>query len=84
MVDAALGTQIPVETVDGKLNLRIPAGTQSGKIIKLSDRGVPFGNRRGDYLVAVRVEIPTKLSARQKELLEEFEGEPKRKGFFTR
>ncbi|MFI5240183.1 MAG: molecular chaperone DnaJ [Candidatus Saccharimonadia bacterium] len=84
MIDAALGTQIPVETVDGKLNLRIPAGTQSGKIIKLSDRGVPFGNRRGDHLVAVRVEIPTKLTSRQKELLEEFEGEPKRKGFFTR
>jgi len=77
MVEAALGTEVPVETVDGQVKLKIPAGTPSGKVIKLSDRGVPGlrGHRRGDHLVTVEVEIPTKLNARQKELLQEFEAE---------
>lgn len=84
MAEAALGTEIPVETVDGAVKLKIPAGTQSGKIFKLSDRGVPYpnGRGRGDHLVNVTVETPTKLTARQRQLLEEFGTEPKRHGFF--
>jgi len=71
---AALGTTVEVETIDGKVKLRVPAGTQSGKIFKLSDRGVPqlHGNRRGDHLVTVIVKTPTKLTGKQKKLLEEF------------
>lgn len=86
MVEAALGTEIPIETVDGELTLKIPAGTQSGRVFKLSDRGVPnpTGRGRGDHLVAVTVETPTKLTAHQRELLEQFAAEPKRKGFFGR
>ena len=77
MVEAALGTEVPVETVDGKVTLKIPAGTQSGKVFKLSERGVPAvrGHRRGDHLVEVEVEIPAKLSAKQKELLQQFDAE---------
>lgn len=84
MVEAALGTEVEVETVDGKVTMKIPAGTQSGKVLKLSGRGVPMVNRdrRGDHLVELTVEIPTKLTARQKELLEEFAKENGKKGFF--
>jgi molecular chaperone DnaJ len=84
MVEAALGTEIVVETVDGKVTLKIPSGTQSGKIFKLSDRGIPYtnGRGRGDHLVQIIVETPTKLTAHQKQLLEQFASEPKRKGFF--
>jgi molecular chaperone DnaJ len=74
MVEATLGTEIPVKTVDGELKLRIPAGTQSGKVFKLSGKGVPHVNssRRGDHLVSLEVEIPTKLTPRQRELMQEF------------
>src|SRR6185369_9733520 len=85
MAAAALGTEVEVETVDGTVTLKVPAGTQSGKVFKLSNRGVPVLGRssRGDHLVTVTAEIPTKLSGRQRELLEQFakEGSSK-KGFF--
>jgi molecular chaperone DnaJ len=87
MVAAALGIDVPIETVDGEVTLKIPAGTQSGKVFKLSERGVPSlnGRRRGDHLVHVSVETPTKLTARQRALLEEFQSEAGvKKGFFKR
>ncbi len=88
MVDAALGTEVKIETVDGPVTLKIPAGTQSGKVFKLSGRGVPGlgGRSRGDHLVTVEVDIPTKLSAKQRELLEQFASESghAKKGFFKR
>lgn len=70
---AALGAKVPVKTIDGGVDLKIPAGTQSGKIFILRGKGVPrfqhYG--RGDQLVEVIVKTPDKLSKRQKELLEE-------------
>jgi len=79
--EAALGTTVEVETIDGKVKLKVPAGTQSGKVFKLTDRGVPqlHGRQRGDHLVTVFVKTPTKLSSKQKKLLEEFS---KEKGWF--
>lgn len=73
MVDAALGTEIDVETVDGKIKMKIPAGTQSGSDFKLSGHGVPHLKRdtRGAHIVTIHVETPTKLSKQQKEILEE-------------
>ncbi len=70
---AALGSKIAVSTLDGEVMLKIPAGTQSGKVFKLSDRGVPHlrARGRGDHLVTVTVETPTSLSKKQKKLLEE-------------
>lgn len=72
MVDAALGTEIEVDTVDGPLVMKVPAGTQSGTDFKLTDHGVPHlrGSSRGDHIVTVHVDTPTKLSKKQKELLE--------------
>lgn len=76
MVDAALGTEIEVATVDGDVRMKIPAGTQSGTDFKLSNHGVPHlrGSSRGAHIVSVIVDTPTKLSKKQKELLEQFEG----------
>lgn len=73
MVDAALGTEIDIETVDGTVTMKVPAGTQSGTDFKLSNHGVPHMNRdsRGAHIVSVIVDTPTRLSKRQKELLEE-------------
>jgi len=84
MAAAALGTEIQVVTVDGDVTLKIPAGTQSGKVFKLSGRGVPGlnGRTRGDHLVPVTVETPTKLTAKQRELLEQFQTDSGKKGFF--
>ncbi|HKL48057.1 MAG TPA: DnaJ C-terminal domain-containing protein, partial [Desulfuromonadales bacterium] len=89
---AALGTETEVPTLDGKIKLKVPAGAQSGKIFKLSGKGIPHlqGYGRGDELVVIRVETPTRLNSRQKELLEEFAKEggedvhPLRSGFFEK
>ena len=89
---AALGCEIDVPTLDGKVRLKIPAGTQGGKIFKLTGKGIPVlqGYGRGDQLVVIRVETPTHLTSRQKELLEEFVREggedvhPLGKGFFDK
>jgi molecular chaperone DnaJ len=84
MVDAALGTEIAVDTVDGKIKMKIPAGTQSGTDFKLSGHGVPHlhSDRRGAHIVSIIVDTPTKLSKKQKELLEQFDGH-KKKGIFS-
>ena len=80
MVDAALGCEIEVETVDGSITMKVPAGTQSGTPFKLSGHGVPFRNDgdRGPHIVTVVVETPKNLSKKQKELLEEFKKSKKR------
>lgn len=77
MVDAALGTEIEVDTVDGPVRMKIPAGTQGGSDFKLSNHGVPHmrGTTRGAHIVTIQVETPNKLSKRQRELLEEFASE---------
>lgn len=71
--DAALGTKVDVETVDGKVTLKIPEGTQSGKVFILKSKGVPHlrGKGRGDHLVEVIVKTPTNLTKKQKQLLDE-------------
>lgn len=84
MVGAALGTEIEVDTVDGKVRMKIPAGTQSGSDFKLSGHGVPHlrGSSRGAHIVTVVVDTPTKLSRQQKELLEQFNAPAKKRGIF--
>lgn len=84
MVDAALGTVIDVETVDGMIQMKIPAGTQSGDDFKLSGHGVPSPNsdRRGPHIVNIVVKTPTRLSKKQKDLLEQFK-KAQRKGLFS-
>ena len=84
MVDASLGTEISVETVDGPVVMKVPAGTQSGTDFKLSGHGVPHikSGQRGAHIVTVVVDTPIKLSKDQKELLEKFKSSAGKKGFF--
>ena len=99
-VHAALGTEIEVPTLEGTVKLKVPAGTQSGKVLRLRGEGLPplqprmpieqLHKMRGDLYVRTFVEVPTRLNERQRELLEEFAEEsgeevsPVTKGFLDK
>jgi molecular chaperone DnaJ len=74
LAKAILGGEVEVPTLNGKVSMKIPAGTQSGRIFRLKEKGMPDLRARatGDELVRVNVEIPTRLTARQRQLIEEF------------
>jgi molecular chaperone DnaJ len=74
MVQAALGAELDVPTLEGKVKLKVPAGTQSGKVMRLRGKGLPTlrSTSRGDQLLHLFVETPTKLTRAQRELLEQF------------
>lgn len=80
---AALGDEVEVETVQGKVKIRIPQGTQPDTLIRLRGKGVKMlrGQGYGDHYVRVKIVIPKNLTGRQKELLKEFEGQ-KKSGWF--
>jgi molecular chaperone DnaJ len=84
MADAALGAELDVDTVDGKVRMKVPAGTQSGTDFKLSGHGVPHmrSDSRGAHIVTIVVDTPTKLTKQQKELLEQFGASGKKRGIF--
>ncbi len=73
---AALGAEIMVPTMEGEHHLKIPEGTQSGSTFRVRHKGVPVVNShgKGDLFVEVKVQIPTKLNKRQRELLQELDG----------
>ena len=90
---AALGDELQVPTLDGKVKYSIPAGTQPGDVFKLRDKGIPNvnGRGRGDQLVRIVVDVPKNLTPRQKELIRELgkefgqnniHEEEEKKGFF--
>ena len=88
---AALGAQIEVPTIDGKMSFEIPEGTQTGKQFAMGGKGIPYvnnPNRRGNQYFTVVVETPTRLTKEQKELLRQLDesldgkSSPKRKKFF--
>ena len=74
---AALGTEIETETVDGKVKVKIPAGTQSGRQFRLKGKGIPILNssKRGDHIVTAKVVTPTKLTKKEKELFKKLADE---------
>lgn len=84
MTEAVLGGVEEVETVQGKVKLKIPQGTQPGTLIRIKGKGVKHVNSTsyGDHYVRVQIEVPQKLSSRQKELLEEFEKESSKRRWF--
>jgi len=92
IAQAALGADVEVPTVDGPAKLSIPAGTQPGKIFTMRGKGVPHlrANGRGDQLVVVNVEVPTRISPEQRKLFEELadtlgsDVHPQEKSFFDR
>ena len=71
---AVLGAEIEVPTLDGKVKLTIPEGTQTGTVFRLKGKGIPYlrGSGRGDQFVSVKVAVPRNLTASQKELLRQF------------
>ena len=71
---ASLGAEIEVPTLEGKTMIKIPPGTQSGEILRIKRKGIPYvkGTRRGDQQVIVEVKTPSKLTAKQKKLLRQF------------
>ena len=73
-VQAALGAEVEVPTLDGKVKYNIPEGTQTGTVFRLRGKGIPYlnSNGRGDQYVTVYIETPTNLSREQKELLRQF------------
>ncbi|MBI2617436.1 DnaJ domain-containing protein [Candidatus Gottesmanbacteria bacterium] len=81
IVQATVGDIVSVPTIDGPLNVKIQPGTQPHALIRLREKGIPHihGGGRGDLYVRVKVRIPTKLTSHQKELLNEFEEEGKKK-----
>jgi molecular chaperone DnaJ len=74
IAQAALGAEIDVPTLGGKVKMKIPPGTQSGKVFRMKGRGITDvqGYQQGDQHVRIKVETPTHLTVRQKELLREF------------
>lgn len=91
-VQAILGDEIKVPTLEGKVAFKIPAGSQPGQIFRLNNKGIQElnSNRRGDLLVKIKVVIPKKLDSKQQQLLKEFakvsgeEINPEEKGFFKK
>ena len=91
VAQAALGDSIEIPTVDGPMQLEVPAGTQYGKVFRIHGHGIPHlrSGRRGDQLVYVRVVVPTSLTAEQRKALESLGGlsgkpHPVEKGFFEK
>ncbi len=82
--EASLGLEAEVETIDGKLKIRIPAGTQPNTVIRLRGKGVKHlrDSAHGDHYVRIKVVVPKNLTSRQKELLRELEGTKGKKGWF--
>ncbi len=75
---AALGTSVEIPTLTGKARLNIPAGTQSGKILRMRGKGIPHlrGSGMGDQLVQIQVYVPARLTPQERKLLEELDASP--------
>jgi molecular chaperone DnaJ len=71
--EAALGANVQVPTLNGSVTLKIPSGTQSGRTFRIRGKGAPKRSGRGDLMVTARVDVPSKLSKREKELLRELQ-----------
>ncbi|HOP11910.1 MAG TPA: molecular chaperone DnaJ [Oscillospiraceae bacterium] len=72
---AALGAEIMVPTLDGKIALKVPSGTQFGHTFRVKDKGIPdvHGRGKGSLYIKVKIEVPTKLTSQQQELLRQFD-----------
>lgn len=77
---AVLGGEVEVPTVDGTVIMRIPPGTESGHRLLMRGRGVPTEYGRGNQIVTVVIEVPRRVTERQRKLLEEFDKEEEKKG----
>lgn len=91
-VQATLGTTLEVPTLDGRVRMKVPAGTQGGRVFRLRGKGLPSRDRgtRGDQMVTVHVEVPQNLTDEQRDLLKKFdalmgrESQPEQKSFWDK
>lgn len=72
--DALLGNTYKVETLDGSVDIKIPAGVKHGELLRIKGKGVPHGTSRGDFMVKIQIDLPQKLSRQAKKLIEELKG----------
>ncbi len=75
LTDALLGSSYSVETLEGSVTLKVPAGIKSGELLRIKGKGVAEGTRRGDFLVKVVIDTPQKLTRRAKKLIEDLREE---------
>jgi molecular chaperone DnaJ len=75
LTDAILGGNYRVETLEGNLDVKIPAGIAHGELIRIKEKGVPTERGRGDFMVKISIEIPKKLSKKAQKLIEELRDE---------
>lgn len=76
LTDAILGVDYPIETLDGKITVKIPKGVSSGEVLRVREKGVPIDSkRRGDLLIKVEVKTPSKLSKKAEKLIEDLRSE---------
>ena len=75
LTDALLGAAYAVMTLDGPVTVQIPAGIKNGEVLRIRDKGVKTGNRRGDFLVKITIDTPQKLTRHAKKLVEELREE---------
>lgn len=75
LTDALLGNTYTVQTLDGDVEIKIPAGITHGELLRIKNKGVPSGSSRGDFMVKVSIEIPKKLSKKAQKIVEELREE---------
>ncbi|MEM9336301.1 MAG: molecular chaperone DnaJ [Patescibacteria group bacterium] len=75
LTDALLGAKYNVETLDGNVEITVPAGVRHNELLRIKDKGVPIDNRRGDFMVRIKIETPQKLSRKARKIVEELREE---------
>jgi molecular chaperone DnaJ len=75
ITDALLGSTYSIQTLDGAVDIKIPAGIMHGELIRIKGKGVPYDGGRGDFMVGISIETPKKLSRKAKKLIEELKQE---------
>lgn len=75
LTDAILGTEYNLETLDGKLDIKIPAGVNHGELLRVKGKGVPSGSSRGDIIIRIQIKMPAKLSKKAHEAVEKLKEE---------
>jgi len=74
--DALLGMEYPIETLDGEIKVKIPEGVAINEILRVRGKGVPAGkNKRGDLLIKLNIKMPSKISRKSRELIEQLKKE---------
>ena len=74
--DALLGTEYPIQTLDGQISVKIPEGVSINEILRIKGKGVPISkSKRGDLLIKLKIKLPAKISRKSRELLEQLKKE---------